>query len=97
MTQKITEQIRETINFDILFYAFRYALYRHTYAVTDVITEMRKWLQEIPVKDITIYIKEIGEYLDHTEVNAITSIDISEWRNLRIDLLLEMSRRNESR
>lgn len=46
---------------DILFFAFRYALGRKTYASSEVIENIKNNISEIDTNDIKSYIKEILE------------------------------------
>ncbi|MGE5438042.1 MAG: hypothetical protein ACM3O3_12585 [Syntrophothermus sp.] len=67
-------------NYDILFYAFRYALGRKTYAVNDVTGEIIKQLKNIPDKDLFNMHKEIHNYLNDEKVTDIIAEDINkEW------------------
>ncbi len=55
---------------DILFYAFRYALGRKTYAVNDVVTAIKERAQEIPPSTRELMVKEIedsGVIVDHDD------------------------------
>lgn len=52
---------------DILIYAFRYALGRHTYATTDVASELRAHYPTISAKSRNLIVNEIEDYLHDTD------------------------------
>ena len=65
-------------NKDILFYAFRYALGRQTYAVATVVDEIIEHWNEINNSDQELYHKEIKEAIE--QGRAGSQIDINQWR-----------------
>jgi len=67
-------------NSDILFYAFRYALGRKTYAVSDVVNCLEENWSELNYKDKTIIQKEIQEAIK--EGNAGMDMDIVQWQKI---------------
>lgn len=66
---------------DILFYAFRYALGRMTYAVSDVANEIIRNAKEIPRADRCNMINEITEALDSD--GAGMELDRQNWEKVR--------------
>lgn len=66
---------------DILFYAFRYALGRMTYAVHDVAAEIIRHADSIPPKDRLTMIKEITEAID--KGHAGMDMDRRQWQAVR--------------
>ncbi len=54
---------------DIMFYAFRYALGRHTYAVSDVARHLIANKGKISGRTRTLIAKEIAEHLADTDPN----------------------------
>ena len=69
---------------DILFYAFRYALGRMTYAVHDVATEILRNSKSIPNKDRHNMIKEITEALEKDQAGM--EMDRKQWEAVRYEL-----------
>lgn len=59
---------------DILFYAFRYALGRRTYAVADVASEVRAHNPTLSNKTRLLIVKEIEEYLTDTDEDGASDI-----------------------
>ena len=68
----------------ITFYAFRYALGRMTYAVSDVIIYILDNLDLISIKTKELMIKEINSAID--EKRAGMQMDISKWKELAKEL-----------
>ncbi len=52
------------LNHDILFYAFRYALGRRTYAVNDVVNAIKEHAKEIQPSTRELMVKEISDHLN---------------------------------
>lgn len=65
-------------NGDIVFFAFRYALGRKSYATSLVADYLKLHIDKISQRDIKLYIKEIEE----TEVLGM-NIDKEIWTNLK--------------
>lgn len=65
---------------EILFYAFRYALGRRTYAVSDVVDAILKQWPAITDKTINMMKKEIEEAID--KGHAGDFCDVQEWRKI---------------
>jgi hypothetical protein len=66
---------------DILFYAFRYALGRMTYAVHDVAAEIIRHASSMPPKDRITMIKEITAAIDKGEAGM--DMDRRQWEAVR--------------
>lgn len=67
-------------NEDILFYAFRYALGRMTYAVHDVASEIIRNEASISPRTRALMIQEIGEAIE--KGNAGMDMDVREWQRV---------------
>lgn len=65
---------------DVLFYAFRYALGRRTYAVAEVASELRAHAPTLSNKTKLSIIKEIEEQLQHSE--SMDQGDVKEWQRV---------------
>jgi hypothetical protein len=72
-----------TVNTDILFYAFRYALGRKTYAVYDVTGEIISQVNNIPDKDLLCMYKEIIEHLNDNNYSNCFNDLVDEWERVR--------------
>jgi hypothetical protein len=82
--------VKISVNSCIIVYAFRYALGRMTYAVSDVIDVIEANIKDIPKNDILLMIKEISEakFLG-------MSMDRIEWFKLCDELTEELTRREK--
>jgi len=65
------------MNEDILFYAFRYALGRMTYAVSTVVDELVKHWPDASYHFKELVVHEINKAIFHSKAGM--SIDIAEW------------------
>lgn len=73
---------------NILFFAFRYALGRMTYAPSTVIDNIKANIKNIRTNDIEVYIKEINECNNYG-----MEIDKKCWLNLKNYLEDELNKR----
>jgi len=65
---------------DILFLAFRYAITRSTYVVSEVVDVlMRKW-DLLSERNKSLIIKEIQQAIDRNEIHS--EIDKNEWKKI---------------
>jgi len=69
---------------DILFYAFRYALGRMTYAVHDVASEIIRHAKDIPEGERNNMIREIKEALEKDQAGM--DMDRKQWEKVLHEL-----------
>jgi hypothetical protein len=75
------DKVKEiNVRSDILFYAFRYALGRSTYAVFDVAEAIIKNIKELPTKDLKLLTEEINEAKDSGRIGM--DMDKQEWNKV---------------
>lgn len=77
----------------IVFYAFRYALGRMTYAVHDVATFIMLNTHLLETKDMELMIEEITEA--HEQDRLGMSCDVETWLNLQECLINTLKQRKE--
>lgn len=75
---------------DVLFFAFRYALGRKSFAPSTVTANIKANINEISTGDIRAYIKEIEEC-----VNFGMEMDKQHWLNFKSELESEINKRNK--
>jgi len=68
------------INQNIVFYAFRYALGRRTYAVSDVVDYLKENWEELDNQTQVQIRNEIGKAIDREQAGS--HCDIKKWREL---------------
>ena len=86
--KKIKISQEDLIN--VMFYSFRYALGRSTYAVQDVVDVLTKYIDLFSIKDLNTIYKEIKLHLNNNSfltLSSVNSIYDKEW--LKIVELLE--------
>ncbi len=67
------------LNRGLIIYAFRYALGRHSYAVSDVVEVMMDLWDELPKHWQELIQKEIGKRITFNNDNYFEVIDNEEW------------------
>lgn len=75
---------------EVLFFAFRYALGRMSYAPNVVMDNMRANLSKLSIGDLKAYIREISECESYG-----MSMDEREWLSFKKELETEVKRREE--
>lgn len=80
MNQRRYKPLYFNMNSEIIFYAFRYALGRKTYAVSDVVSYIIEHWHEINIRERSAMKKEIEKaiYSDHAGMD----IDVEEWKKI---------------
>lgn len=78
-----------SVDSNSLFFAFRYSLGRKSYAPSIVMTDIIKNIKKISTADLKRYVFEINECND-----LGMEIDKANWMNLKRDIEIELSCRN---
>lgn len=89
MNNNVSKQDKNLeVDRNILFFSFRYALGRMTYAPSVVIDNIKNNIEKIPDSEIKLYIKEIDEF-----GNYGMECDIKTWSNFSNFLKNELKKR----
>jgi hypothetical protein len=80
---------------DILFYAFRYALGRRTYAVNDVVSEIISTVKHIPDKDLICMSNEIMHYINDNNLSDSYKYLLNDWKHAYDCINKELVRRSK--